>query len=529
MFIVALYNGSLTHIILLYDKVKDFFFYLSKRYGDWKFKRELLKYAIFTSNSKEVMGIQNAYPEILGKLSETEAENIIKFCSYHPIYHRRVQHLLLAFGTVGYYLNDASFKLYESKIFDIIYSWLEDGTTLAIGGSIFSSLSNVSYRLSQDTLANICCKLIDQHYSRWYSDMFKFMAQHINISKMDKAIAMDLINRIISVLQNEKEYEAIQYQLSFLHILRKQNRLLTENLDKEIKNCALDYYENTYKLETTDKESEFIKFIEKYVRSIKEDNEKQGKGGIFFQHGIRDIATIKSILTINDLHIPDDLMDSIAETVSQTLLKSNETIPIKMDAVAMLCCLIIKYPQVYVRNKNVFQSVYENEEHILSENNIDIVALNISLKILFSIMDKDVRTDLLVLLPYLKDNIATTITVSNFIAEQLELSDTFTLEQSTDAVILQNAILWVHESNVDIKWNATRILMSLLRNPDNKDIINRQIISLIDTENVYIKNLILRHIGKVSGITEDTKKYVLEICKDDANFVTRALCKRIKL
>lgn len=114
--IVALYNGSLTHILSLYDKVKDFLFYLSSRYADWNFRRDLLKYAIKTRKEKEVLGIQNTYPEILGKLSEMDAENIMQFCSHHPIYYKRCQQQLLAFGTVGYYLSDEAFKTYESQI-----------------------------------------------------------------------------------------------------------------------------------------------------------------------------------------------------------------------------------------------------------------------------------------------------------------------------------------------------------------------------------------------------------------------------
>ena len=83
-------------------------------------------------------------------------------------------------------------------------------------------------------------------------------------------------------------------------------------------------------------------------------------------------------------------------------------------------------------------------------------------------------------------------------------------------------------SYVDIRWNATRILMALLRNPDNQDSINRQIVSLIDSENVYIKNLILQHIPKTSGITEATRNYAFEVCEHDANYVTRKRCKDIK-
>lgn len=229
---------------------------------------------------------------------------------------------------------------------------------MAIGQSIFNNLSNISYRLSQDTIADICCKFIDKHYSRWYMDMFKFMSKRININKMSKNNAGKLIDHIILVLRDEKEREQIQYSPSFLCTLRKQNKSLTEDLNKAIKNHLPDYYQNIYKLETTDnKTTDLPQFIEKYVQLIKVNNERQGRNGAFFGHGTREIATIRSILTLNDLQIADALMDSIIETISQTLLESKESIPTKMDAVALLCCIITKYPQSYVRNKNIYQKI----------------------------------------------------------------------------------------------------------------------------------------------------------------------------
>lgn len=225
IFIVALYNGSLSHILLLDKKIKDFLFYLSNRYDDWNFKRDLFKYTIKTGTSKEVLGLQNAHPEILGKLSQTDADLIMEFCSQHPIKYRRTQQQLLAFGTVGYYLSDSSFENYKTQITNFIYSWLDDEHSItSIGSSIFENLSNVSYRLSQNTLADICCRFIDKNYRRWYSDMFKFMSKCINIQKMSEQSSKNLINHIILVLQDENDRKQIQSFPLFLSHLRKQNK-----------------------------------------------------------------------------------------------------------------------------------------------------------------------------------------------------------------------------------------------------------------------------------------------------------------
>lgn len=533
-FIVALYNGSLTHILMFYEKIKNFLFYLSSRYSDWNFRRDLLKYAIKTGKDKEVSGIQNAYPDVLWKLNEKDAEIIMLFCSNHPIYYKRVQRQLLSFGTVGYYLSDEVFKLYESQIIEVIYSWLDDEqSTTAIGYGIFNCLSSVYYRLDQNTIADICCKFIDKHYSRWYRDMFKFMTKCIDISKMNEENAITLINHIVKVLKDDAEREQLKYSPQFLCLLRKQNKYLTEELDEAIKEYLPNYYKNDYKLETSNEKNDSIMFIEKYLESIKEDNQNQGKNGRYFGSGTRKILTIKSILLLNNPNISNDLFDTIIKTVSDTIIESKESIITKIDAVALLCCIIAKYPKAYERNKDIFQNIYNNEDKIYLDDdfpfssNIDSIALKIILKFLFAVMGIDVQADLLEMLPYLKNNIATTITVSNFIASYLELSEEIMLPEIIESVILYNTISWIHENYINIRCNAVRIMIALLRNSNNHDIINREIIALIDTDNVYIKNFILRKISNTYGIDDNTKSYVLEACANDANFVTRMIYKEI--
>ena len=228
--------------------------------------------------------------------------------------------------------------------------------------------------------------------------MFKFMSRCIDISKMNEESALNLIEHIILVLQNKKECEQIQYTPSFLCVIRKQNRTLSEELDKAIEKYLPDYFENIYKLETSNNETtDLSQFIEKYVLAIKSNNETQGKNGTFFERGIREIAIIRSILIYNDLNITDALMDSVIDAVSQTLLESRETISTKMDAVALLCCIIAKYPHVYIRNKSIYQKIFDNEEQISAEDdfpfssNVDSIALRISLKILFSNLSPDSR------------------------------------------------------------------------------------------------------------------------------------------
>lgn len=202
--VVSMYNGSLTHILLLHNKVKDLAFYLSSKYDDWNFKLTLFKLVIFSGKSKEIKGIQDSFPEVLNKLTAEEAESIMEFCLNHPIWHQRLSSQLLAFGAVGYFLNDKDFELHEKSLIGEIKTWLQsDNVVVAIGQNIFKALSEVSHRISQDTLAEICCQFINRHYSRWYTDMFRFIAKHIKLQKMSIESAQALVQHINNLFDNE--------------------------------------------------------------------------------------------------------------------------------------------------------------------------------------------------------------------------------------------------------------------------------------------------------------------------------------
>lgn len=136
--IVSMYNGSLTHILLIYEKIRDFVFYLSCKYDDWNLRLNLYKLAIFAGDEKEIKGIQNSFPEVLNNLTAAEAKSIMDFCLNHPIKYKRLRSQLRAFGSVGYFLDDEYYESCEKSIVDEIKSWLNNDTAVvAIGQDIF--------------------------------------------------------------------------------------------------------------------------------------------------------------------------------------------------------------------------------------------------------------------------------------------------------------------------------------------------------------------------------------------------------
>ncbi len=535
-YIVSIYNGSLTQILLLYDKIRDFVFYLSNKYDDWNFKRDLLKFAVHEMNEKHIKGIQDSYPEVLNKLDSKDAAMIMDFSKNHPIRYKRLISRFYAFGAVGYYLDDELYKAYEEDVVKNIKEWLnDDNGCVAIGSSVLYAMMSAAHRMSQDTLCDICCLFMEKHYSRWYMDLFKFISKRIDINKMSEESAKKLIAHIIHVINDDEERKTINYAPVFLCTLRKQNRELTSELDKTISEKMPDYYNGNYRLETTeDEQTDFAEFTKKYLENIKSSNASQGKNGVYSVKGIRSIAVIRAMLLEDGFCCEDSTIDEIVSTVSETILESKESISTKLDAVSLLMCIVVKYPDSYKRNEESLTKVATSVDQIDSSDqsifssNIDSVALKLGVAFFASVIGIDSYSQILELMPLIQNDNATTISVTKTIVDCLELDDSFCFAKNIEAIVLQNVLQWLRSDYLDIRWNATRILVSLLRNPENASVINHQIITLIDSENVYIKNLIMRNIHKNNDVLDSTKNYVFSKCENDTNFVVRMVCEELK-
>lgn len=532
-YIVAIYNGSLTHIRRVHDKIKEFSFFLSNKYDDWVFKRNLLMIEIYDGQEREVADTLSAYPEILNNMTAEDAAYIMKFCDNHPLEHNKTISQLIAFGAVGYYLDEDNFKKYSEQIIGGLRKWFEDDNpVIIIGNHIFPCLEKVSYRVSQNELAEICCLLINKQYTRWYRELFHFIATSIDLEKMDYTVKKTLIDHIVSLFSRKEACEIIKNAPDFLYRLRKQDKELTNGLNQKVQECFPLYYNGIYRLETTENvESDMPIFIDKYIKQIEKSNKTQGVNGCYYGYASRDIATIRAILINHKSKYNKELMNTVIHTVAETLLYSKEGAREKLDAVSLLICIVLNYPDDYKRNINILTELYDRKNDIslgdasLLSSNIDELALKISLNLLFSAMDYDVSCDLMENMSYLQNDLATIISVTNAVAEYFRTAETATFPVAVQQIVLQNALIWSHSKSIDIRWNTAKILLGLLRSPENKNIINHQLIHLIDTESLYIKNLIMRNLYRCENIDHKTKEYIISKCEVDPCFVVRMVCK----
>ena len=85
-----------------------------------------------------------------------------------------------------------------------------------------------------------------------------------------------------------------------------------------------------------------------------------------------------------------DTMDALISVVANTLLISKEGISTKLDAIALLICIVVKYPEHYIRNQSVFEKLFEQQstievaENSIISSNIDSISLKIGLEKMYT-------------------------------------------------------------------------------------------------------------------------------------------------
>lgn len=535
IYVLAMYNGSLTHLQLLYERISLISFYCATRYSNWNIKKLLLKTAIILGKQKETDGIVRCFGDLLNKMNEKDAYEIYSFSNNRPIAHKQFISKLDAFRITCYYMDDESFNFVWSELYELISKWVEDEKSVTvIGHEIFSALEESYLRIPQNQLIEIICNCIHNNKRRFHDEIFKLIRKCINLDQASPKNVANLLEVIIDIVRNPDERIHIYGLETALFTLRKKHRELTEKLDKIIADEMPGFYNSTYRLETTVEENtDMPGFLKSYTIQVRKDNEEQGKDGKFFEQGNRPHITIKNILRQSTAEFSNELIDSAFEASSETLLKENQTTEAKMDAIELLVYLLKSQSGLQERNKNKIiellsdKQKVENAQAIMT--NLSETSLKFSALLLYNCLGEDITVELLNTLADIGSDTLSNRKASAAFLNCLEANNLPMSDTQLEYIILQRAIGWSVESDLNIRWNAVQILFLLLKNIENKNVVCNQLVKLMDTDNFYIKNKILRNIYLLRDIDFETFKYIIRKASVDTNYVVRKVANEVQV
>jgi hypothetical protein len=224
----------------------------------------------------------------------------------------------------------------------------------------------------------------------------------------------------------------------------------------------------------------------------------------------------------------------VFRTSADTIIRQKQTIREKIDAVDLLIFLIKTYPSTLERNSEIISELLNNKKAIEAGSsmlsNLNEVNLRFCALLLYSCLGENIGVEIIEMLAYIDDDRLSQIEASQILLSFLETNDK-ALEAQLEAIILQQSIKWCNCPNMEVRLNAVGILFQLLRSYQYKEIpeiVCNQLVKLVDSDNAFIKNTILRKVYILKTIDIATYKYIIQKATLDSNYVVRKVAREIE-
>lgn len=466
-------------------------------------------------------------------MNDVDALEIFSFTDNVHVHYLHQISKFEAFRITGYFLSDEDFERISKVVIKDINVWLDaEEPCRPVGEYLLESLSAVAYRIDLDELVLICCKVINRGFVIWYNNIFKLISNFVDINMLQKETLESLFEIIYTFIHDEKRREHANSFENALINIRKANNKLTEIMNERIKEQMPLFYEDVYCLETTEKKQvDTPLFVEKYLEEIEDRNLRQGENGTYTGYSNRPYITIKRILQETDVIFEDVLIDRVFISTSNTLLAERQTIEDKHEALELLIFLCKKHPDAIQRNENIVRKIKENKNIVESGyklmTNLSDNTLRFSALFLYECLGESINIDLLGFSNYLSHDLRAEISASKTISDFLETDEKMSTNPTLEIVILQYALSWCNSTNTNVRWHAVKILVQLLRNKHYGNVVCNQLIKFMDTDNFYIKNLILREAKKLKKVDVPTYEYILQKASLDHCYVVRKVYQEV--
>lgn len=538
IYMVAMFNGSLTHILLLWNYFYDLAVYLCSKYDDWEVRILLLKNAFLVESSTNIKLLMTTFNDTIGKMNAADAIDIYKYTYNQPVKYKRFAAQLKVLIHLGYYFSDEDYNwITESIIADISAFW--EKPIVFQASIIFEFFRNNHLRLNNSFIADSCIKVFDKQYKRFFDDMLKTFCI-IDFNKIPKESSERIMSIIQQLLQSQSAEDKNYYNNELEKIVVNLKRSFPQYY-KEIASVAETVFAEALK-ETCGFEQndrlivDSIIFIQKYIDQIKGGNDKQGKDGLYYESGINPYGTIINILSNNKIEVPLDLAESIINVATETILLDRQTIKNKIFAFHLLFFL-----RTYTFSNSQLDSLFDNslnlmdqnEKRVLEENNgffDQYTSSSIKTNWLFFKIACNKATNVEIIESLAAVNsLAVFEKIETMKALSLLFENNYVYIISTDILdlLLQFVLSYCSDDTHDLRFFAIKSLLGMVTE-SNHELIASQLYMSMDFDNSYIKNLILRRLPKMTQMPDKVKDYIISKAKTDNHFYIRKQANEIE-
>ncbi len=312
---VAVYHGSLVHILLVRKILMEVSFHFAQHYSDAWLKYLCLQISALYGDAKNIKKVFDHFISYLNVCSFEKVFWLYNITNILPIKMEKNRAKLTILQYIGYYLSDEDYSKCENEVFEIADRWVKDDKhIIALGYSLIECMQKNVRRMNVNKILRFSIDILQKGFRRFYDDIFKLLS-YIDFKNVEDVLIKQLITIINEFIKN-KESRNNLYKLQDLIItMRKIRNELTKHWDDLIKIEWNNFYENTYNLEILDLSiNTATDYILKFADIINDRNKTQGLNGKYSGYGVDLYSTIINIL--NDKNTKVDLLKILPSTLS---------------------------------------------------------------------------------------------------------------------------------------------------------------------------------------------------------------------
>ena len=526
--IVAMFNGSLTQLLRITDRLQNTAFHLCNQFSDWEFRVLLLKMTLMKANKNEIKATIDLFNDVYGKMNAKDAKDIYCFVKGNPIDYQQNITKILAFQHLGYYFEDSFYEEVWQDISSIIYIWLNsDNRFILLGDYIFDAVSENRFRLDVNKLvSDILIKVFDNSIKRYYDKALEVLIQ-LDFSKVQD----DNIKKIIAIYLDLVKDDFVRGNLrklgSALISVRKQNQNLCLELDEVVMTWMPEFYENHYLLEIqTNSQIECESYIDKFIDKINNRNNTQGKNGQYTGYGDNPYQTIENIIIADDVILGNKLITKILQSCVSTLYAEKQTMSSKVYAIKLITFLRLNTEKIFdfddlidcliKKEEEIFNGV---EEVLLERTSRTTLHFNFSImKLVFNRIKVEEILDLLSL--YTDLEIFEKLEALKTIISIFKNDKNKGIDERVLLLFLQFTLATANDRNHDVRYYSAEALLYFL-SEENKHLILRTLSGMMDYDSAYIKNKIMDFSEKIKSLDEESYKFIKEKARVDNHYLIR--------
>ena len=376
IFISALY-GSLTHLDLARDIIGNIYFEYAQIHNDDGMYYQSLKYWILSNDYSKVEKFlmqywDKVYLQLYAK--SKEIWEIIRRDNIKP----RVKCVVIKF--LGLYFDDETYKLVEDCIVQLENKICSNSSELYI-----ETLIENSYRLSQEVLVDIICKLLEKNKLFMGSKISRLILK-LNIDNVGEEKIVKLENELCKkldfIIHNNGNIQIVAH-------LYNQNSNVFKNLSKisqpYLKNIEKEFYDIN-----TRNNDDYYNLIEELISLAQEQYKINNNKGVYHGFSLRPLKTLCNVIEDNFDIKYEKLIASKLILLCKDILDSYAPLSMKEES---LECLIIIFNEFEKKNLNYnWRKQFEfienfsiNYDNLMGPDYVSALAVDLR-KILFKVL-----------------------------------------------------------------------------------------------------------------------------------------------